>query len=268
MPTRLHELRGMRISKLSPGRRTDTNTGGTQSRRDAGACRPTSPNAPKEHGTRPTTTWDDYPAMETMHRTAQPRQHASDRGQQAQRTHRPTTHTRTGKRRPHRHTQACCNGLRGAGAGRACGASAPSRSDPKYPPSRTLQAGEPMAELPAPRREKRSMLQLSRTESRMSSRPPGWPMRSSRSPTAAWTTCGRRAVEVGEAGCLEAGGEAADIASPGICDRRGVFGRGFDGGIHDRGGYAAVKVAACHTFHGAVQWCTRGEAISRQSGER
>ena len=42
---------------------------------------PTSPHAPEEHGTRPTTTWDDYPAMETMHSPAQPRQHASDRPQ-------------------------------------------------------------------------------------------------------------------------------------------------------------------------------------------
>ena len=148
---------------------------------------PTSPHAPKEHGTRPTTTWDDYPAMETMHSPAQPRQHASDRTQQAQRRHRPTTHTSTGKRRPHRHTQACCKGSRSAAARRARGASASSRSDLKSPPSRTLQAGEPTAELPAPRREKRSMLQLSRMESRMSSRPPCWPMRSRRSPTAAET---------------------------------------------------------------------------------
>ena len=55
--------------------------------------RSTSPHAPKEHGTRPTTTWAGYAAEETMHSTAQPRQHASDRGQQAQRTHRPTTPT-------------------------------------------------------------------------------------------------------------------------------------------------------------------------------
>ena len=117
--------------------------------------RPTSPHAPKEHGTRPTTTWDDYPAMETMHRTAQPRQHASDRGQQAQRTHRPTTHTSTGKRRPHRHTKACCNESRAAAARRARRASAPSRSDPKTPPSRTLQADLPTAELQALRPARR-----------------------------------------------------------------------------------------------------------------
>ena len=39
--------------------------------------RSTPSHAPTEHGTRPTTTWDDYPAMETMHSPAQPRQHAS-----------------------------------------------------------------------------------------------------------------------------------------------------------------------------------------------
>ena len=44
----------------------------------------------------------------------------------------------------------------------------------------------------------------------MSSRPPGWPMRSSRSPTAAWTTCGRRTVEVSQACRHVAGGEAAE----------------------------------------------------------
>ena len=48
MPTRLHEVRGMRISKLSPGRRTDTNTGGTQSRRDTAA--PRHPTRPKSTG--------------------------------------------------------------------------------------------------------------------------------------------------------------------------------------------------------------------------
>ena len=149
--------------------------------------RPATPSTPKEHRTGPSTTWHGLAAVETMHIAAQPRQHGSDRTQQAQRRHRPTTPTSTSKRRPHRHTKACCNGLRGAAARRARRASAPSRSDLKSPPSRTLQAGEPTAELPAPRREKRSMLQLSRMESRMSSRPPCWPMRSRRSPTAAWT---------------------------------------------------------------------------------
>ena len=115
--------------------------------------RSTSSHAPIEHRTRPTTAWDGYCAVETMHSTAQPRQHASDRTHEAQRRHRPTTPTSTSKRRPHRHTKACCNGLRGAAARRACRASAPSRSDLKSPPSRTLQAGEPTAELPAPRRE-------------------------------------------------------------------------------------------------------------------
>ena len=48
MPARLHEFRTMRISKLSPGRRTDTNTGGTQSRRDTAA--PRHPTHPKSTG--------------------------------------------------------------------------------------------------------------------------------------------------------------------------------------------------------------------------
>ena len=56
MPTRLHELQGMRISKLSPGRRTDTNTGGTHSRRNAAAPRHPTPQlstvpAPARPGT-------------------------------------------------------------------------------------------------------------------------------------------------------------------------------------------------------------------------
>ena len=162
----------MRISKLSPGRRTEHEHGWHTVATQYG--RPTSPHAPKEHRTRPTTTWDDYPAMETMHRTAQPRQHASDRGQQAQRTHRPTTHTSTGKRRPHRHTQAWCKGSRAAAARRTRGASATSRSDQKSLPSRTLQADLPAAELQAPRPARRGWCLLERMERRMSLRPSGW----------------------------------------------------------------------------------------------
>ena len=46
--------------------------------------RPTSSHTPKEHGTGHSTTWAGYAAVKTMHRTAQPRQHASDCTQQAQ----------------------------------------------------------------------------------------------------------------------------------------------------------------------------------------
>ena len=45
---------------------------------------PTSPHTPREHGPGPTMTWYGLPAVETMHITAQPRQHASDRTQEAQ----------------------------------------------------------------------------------------------------------------------------------------------------------------------------------------
>ena len=149
--------------------------------------RPTSPHAPKEHGTRPSTTWDGLPAVETVHSPAQLRQHASDRGQQAQRTHRPTTHTSSDKRRLRTHMQACCKGSRAAAARRARRASAPSRSDPKTLPTRTLQAAQPAAELQALRPARRGWSLLERMERRMSSRPPGWPMRSRRSATAAGT---------------------------------------------------------------------------------
>ena len=57
----------------------------------------------------------------------------------------------------------------------------------------------------------------------MSSRPPGWPMRSSTSPTAAWTTCGRRTVEVSQACRHVAGGEAAQPPCTFSPERRGVF---------------------------------------------
>ena len=57
----------------------------------------------------------------------------------------------------------------------------------------------------------------------MSSRPPGWPMRSSRSATAAGTTCGRRAVEAGQACRHVAGGEAAQPPCTFSPERRGVF---------------------------------------------
>ena len=140
--------------------------------------RSTPSHAPTEHGTRPITTWDGYGAEETMHSTAQPRQHASDCTQQAQTHTVRRAPTSTSKRRPHRHVQACCKGFRAAAARRARRASDPSRSDPQTRTSRELQANLPTAELQAPRREKRLVLQLSRMELMMSSRPQGWPMRS------------------------------------------------------------------------------------------
>ena len=84
MPTRLHKLRTMRDRPLcfshgtTYGHKHGWDTLATQ------CGRSTPSHAPTEHGTRPTTTWDDYPAMETMHSTAQPRQHGPDRAPKAQ----------------------------------------------------------------------------------------------------------------------------------------------------------------------------------------
>ena len=117
--------------------------------------RSTPSHAPTEHGTRPTTTWDGYGAEETMHSTAQPRQYGPDRAPKAQAHAVRRAPQSTGKRRPHRRTQACCNGFRGAAARRARGASASSRSHQKSPPSRTLEADLPSAELEAPRPARR-----------------------------------------------------------------------------------------------------------------
>ena len=95
MPTRLHEVRGMRISKLSPGRRTDTNTVGTQSRRDAAAPRhPTRPRstgpAPPRHGT---TTLPWRPCTELHSRAST----------------RPIAHNRHSEDTVRRHPQALAN---------------------------------------------------------------------------------------------------------------------------------------------------------------
>ena len=122
--------------------------------------RSTSPHAPKEHGTRPTTGMGrDYPAMWRPHaqniRTAQPRQHASDCTQQAQTHTVRRAPTSTSKRRPHRHVQACCKGFRAAAARRARRASDPSRSDPQTPTSRELQPDLPAAALQARRPARR-----------------------------------------------------------------------------------------------------------------
>ena len=74
-------------------------------------------------------------------------------------------------------------------------------------------------------------------------------------------------MEVSQAGRHVPGGEAADIAIPAICDSEKFFSRGFDGGIAKTDGYAAVKVAAWHTFTGRSARDQEGDAISRPSGE-
>ena len=135
-------------------RRTDTNTVGTQSRCNAAAPRhPTRPKSTGRAPARPGTAWLPWRPCTSPHSRASTGPTIAS--QQAQRTHRPTTPTSTDKRGLPTHVQACCNGLRGAAARRARGASAPSRSDPNSPPSRTLQADLPAAELEAPRPARR-----------------------------------------------------------------------------------------------------------------
>ena len=202
-----------------------------------------------------------------MHSTAQHRQHASDCTQQAQTHTVRRAPTSTSKRRPHRHVQACCKGFRAAAARRARRASDPSRSDPQTRTSRELQANLPTAELQAPRREKRLVLQLSRMELMMSSRPSGWPMRSNGSPTAAETTCGRRAEEVSQACRHVAGGESPPPPIPANGQRQELFNPLLQRVMEMTCLHDAVKVAASHTFTGRSARDRRGDAIPRPSGE-
>ena len=97
----------------------------------------------------------------------------------------------------------------------------------------------------------------------MSSRPPGWPMRSSRSATAAWTTCGRRAVKVRQAGRHVAGAAPAEPLIPSIRDGEELFNPLLDGVMEMACLHDAVKVAALHTFTGRNARDRRGDAISR-----
>ena len=97
----------------------------------------------------------------------------------------------------------------------------------------------------------------------MSSRPSGWPRRSTRSATAAGTTCGRRTVEVSQAGRHVAGAATAKPLIPATCEREEIFHplllRVMEMAcLHD-----AVKVAALHTFTGRNARDRRGDAISR-----
>ena len=95
MPTRLHEVRGMRISKRSPGRRTDTNTGGTQSRRDAAAPR---------HPTRPRSTGPATPRPGTATLPSRPCTALHSRA-----STRPIADNRHSEHTVRRHTQALAN---------------------------------------------------------------------------------------------------------------------------------------------------------------
>ena len=68
MPTRLHELQGMRDLCFSHGTPYGHEHGWHTVATRYG--RPTSPHTPKEHPAGPTMTWHGYGAEETMHSTA------------------------------------------------------------------------------------------------------------------------------------------------------------------------------------------------------
>ena len=102
----------------------------------------------------------------------------------------------------------------------------------------------------------------------MSSRPPGWPMRSSRSATAAWTTCGQRAVKVSQAGRHEPGAAPAEPLIPSIRDGEELLHPLLDGRMEIGCVHAPAKVAAWHTFTGRSARDQRGDAISRPADDR
>ena len=140
-------------SAFLTGRRTDTNTGGTQSRRDTAAPRhPTRPRstgpAPPRHGT---TTLPWRPCTE-LHSRASTRPIAHNRHR-----HRPSDeHPRAQANDVH--TDTCKHAAKGSGprqhAGHA-GHQPRAAHTPTPPPSRTLQADLPAAELQAPRPARR-----------------------------------------------------------------------------------------------------------------
>ena len=74
-------------------------------------------------------------------------------------------------------------------------------------------------------------------------------------------------MEVGEAGRHVPGGATAPAPVPATRQRQQLFNRVLDGRLEVRCLQAPVQVAlaACLTFHGAVQRYTRGEAIPRPS---
>ena len=101
----------------------------------------------------------------------------------------------------------------------------------------------------------------------MSSRPSGWPKRSTRSATAAGTTCGRRIVEGGQACRHMAGRAPLTPVGPFTCDSGRLFNPLLDGGMEIERLHAAVQVAPWHTLMGAVRRSRRGEAFKKPSGE-
>ena len=77
------------------------------------------------------------------------------------------------------------------------------------------------------------------------------PMRSSRSPTAAWMTCGQRTVEVSQACRHVAGAAAAEPACTLEADDEVRCFCDLRYGMAMRCLHAITKVAPCHSFHGA-----------------
>ena len=93
------------------------------------------------------------------------------------------------------------------------------------------------------------------------------PKRSSRSPTAAWMTCGRRTVEVSQACRHVAGAAAAEPACTLEADDEVRCFCDLRYGMAMRCLHAITKVAPCHSFHGARKGTRRGEAFKKPSGE-
>ena len=130
-----------------------------------------------------------------------------------------------------------------------------------------LQADLSAAQLRALRPARRDWSLLERIEKRMGPRPSEWPMRSRRSPTAAWTACGRRTVEVSQACRHVSGAATAKPVGPFTCARVRVFNPLLDGGMEIERLHAPVQVAPWHTLMGAVRRSRRGEAFKTPSGE-
>ena len=142
-----------------------------------------------------------------MHGFAGPPQHGSAHRQAAQSHTIRRAPTSTGQSRMRRRCKAWCKGCKRAASRIGSGASAPSDRHAETPACTRLQADLPAAQLRALRPARRDWSLLERIEKRMGPRPSEWPMRSRRSPTAAWVACGRRTVEVSQA-CRHVSGAA------------------------------------------------------------
>ena len=202
-----------------------------------------------------------------MHGFAGPPQHGSAHRQAAQSHTIRRAPTSTGQSRMRRRCKAWCKGCKRAASRIGSGASAPSDRHAETPAFTRLQADLPAAQLRALRPARRDWSLLERIEKRMGPRPSEWPMRSRRSPTAAWMACGRRTVEVSQACRHVSGAATAKPVGPFTCARVRVFNPLLDGGMEIERLHAAVQVAPWHTLMGAVRRSRRGEAFKTPSGE-